>query len=202
MLVIKLLFFFTANEFRCSECSKLLPTERLLREHLRYHRMIHTCPHCPVDEEGRGKTFSNTNALNSHIAYCHSDARPFPCTEPDCKYSAKSQTDLSKHLEVHANTLWYYCEVSQLIKLLSVELINNLLTLGKRVPIYGPQCCYTAEAREKRARAQHGAAVRVPHLQAPLLLYEIAPGSSRQHTQDRPINFKFTIQVYFSFQKP
>lgn len=100
-----------ANEFRCSECSKLLPTERLLREHVRYHRLVFTCPHCPIDEEGRGRCFPNTHSLGTHISYCHSESRPFPCPETDCSYSAKSQTDLSKHLEVHANTLWYCCEV-------------------------------------------------------------------------------------------
>ncbi|XP_057373013.1 histone H4 transcription factor-like [Daphnia carinata] len=101
-----------ANEFRCSECSKLLPTERLLREHVRYHRLVYTCSHCPIDEEGRGRSFPNTHSLGTHISYCHSESRPFPCPETDCSYSAKSQTDLSKHLEVHANTLWYCCEVS------------------------------------------------------------------------------------------
>lgn len=106
-------YVFIANEFRCSECDKLLPTERLLREHVRYHRLVYTCPHCPIDEQGRGRSFPNTHLLTSHISYCHSDTRPFPCTEPHCTYSAKTQTDLNKHLEVHANTLWYYCEVSQ-----------------------------------------------------------------------------------------
>lgn len=100
-----------ANEFRCSECNKLLPTERLLREHVRYHRLVYTCSHCPVDAEGRGRSFPNTHSLATHISYCHSQSRPFPCPETDCSYSAKSQTDLSKHLEVHANTLWYCCEV-------------------------------------------------------------------------------------------
>lgn len=114
-------FFNVANEFRCSECSKLLPTERLLREHVRYHRLVYTCSHCPIDEEGRGRSFPNTHSLATHISYCHSQSRPFPCPETDCNYSAKSQTDLTKHLEVHANTLWYCCEVCVVFSIKSTQ---------------------------------------------------------------------------------
>jgi len=101
-----------ANEFRCCECKKLLPTERLLREHMRYHRSDFICPHCPADGDIKKRSFTSTHSLASHINYCHSDLRPFACTEPECNYSAKSQTDLNRHIEVHDNTLWYCCEVS------------------------------------------------------------------------------------------
>lgn len=111
LVLLNVGFIKLANEFRCSECSKLLPTERLLREHVRYHRRVFTCTHCPMDEDGNGRTFSNTHSLASHIAYCHSETRPFPCPESDCSYSAKTQTDLTKHMEVHTNQIFYYCEV-------------------------------------------------------------------------------------------
>lgn len=113
----------SANEFRCSECNKLLPTERLLREHVRYHRLVFTCPHCPMDADGNGRSFSSTHSLASHVAYAHSQSRPFPCPQTDCTYSAKSQADLSKHLEIHANTLWYGCEVSTWESLLFVHCV-------------------------------------------------------------------------------
>ena len=101
----------SANEFCCCECKKLLPTERLLREHMRYHRSDFICPHCPVDDDTQKRSFSSAHSLATHINYCHSELRPFTCTEPECNYSAKSQTDLNRHIEVHDNTLWYCCEV-------------------------------------------------------------------------------------------
>jgi len=63
-----------------------------------------------MDQDGNGRTFSNTHSLSSHIAYCHSETRPFPCPESGCIYSAKSQTDLTKHIEVHTNAIFYVCE--------------------------------------------------------------------------------------------
>ncbi len=112
------LFLEIANEFRCSECNKLLPTERMLRDHMRYHRLEHVCSHCPTDKDGVGRSFSNAHALASHVAYCHSQQRPFPCPEPSCAYAAKTQADLSKHVDTH-NTLWYGCEVSSKIFIFS-----------------------------------------------------------------------------------
>ena len=104
-----------ANQFRCSGCNKLFASDRLLRKHSTNHRRELTCPHCPVDEEGRGRCFAKPNDLKKHIDHVHSESRPFPCPETDCNYSAKTKSDLTQHIEAHTKKLWYFCEVSSAV---------------------------------------------------------------------------------------
>ena len=104
-----------ANQFPCSGCSKLFASERLLRQHVANNSHRFTCSHCPVDEEGGGRCFSNSSHLKEHIDYVHSESRPFPCPEINCNYSAKSKSNLARHIEAHAKKLLYFCEVSSTV---------------------------------------------------------------------------------------
>ena len=185
-----------ANQFPCSGCSKLFASERLLRQHVANNSHRFTCSHCPVDEEGGGRCFSNSSHLKEHIDYVHSESRPFPCPEINCNYSAKSKSNLARHIEAHAKKLLYFCEVSSTVFFLMFHQYwsYDSFYAGKWMRV----CCssirnYT-QTRSRSPRREFGAAVRVPCLSEALPRSQISQIPLGKNPQDLSIlRYKRTI---------
>lgn len=90
------------ENFQCSHCSKRCPSERLLRDHMRHHVNFLKCPQCDM-------TCPNPGSLKYHIAYRHTDERPYSCAM--CEQSFKSNSDLVRHEESHLEKS-YICDVA------------------------------------------------------------------------------------------
>lgn len=71
-----LLMFFLVQSYQCSQCSKLFPTERLLRDHMRAHVNHYKCSMCDM-------TCPKPSILAKHIRYRHLNERPFKCDHCD-----------------------------------------------------------------------------------------------------------------------
>ena len=86
----------TANVFDpnlvCSFCQKYLPSERLLREHVRRHVNTLKCPHCDL-------TCNTPSRLTQHIRFRHMEIKPHEC--PLCHKKFKTSYSLSDHVELH-----------------------------------------------------------------------------------------------------
>ena len=83
-------------------CSKKFGLERLLRDHMRQHVNHYKCPLCDM-------TCAFPANLRHHIQFKHSEYRPHCC--PRCPYMAKTQYDLTKHLNNHELEESYECNV-------------------------------------------------------------------------------------------
>lgn len=88
------------QNYQCSHCHKRLPSERLLKDHMRHHVNHYRCPYCDM-------TCPSPSSLDTHMKYRHLEKKPFMCDF--CTYSCKSQTDLRKHLHVHAVDSSFKC---------------------------------------------------------------------------------------------
>ncbi|XP_034943926.1 histone H4 transcription factor [Chelonus insularis] len=86
--------------FQCSYCTKFYPTERILREHMRFHVFKYKCNKCDMSCESPA-------SLAKHIRYRHVSSRPFHCQL--CSHSTKSQQDLDSHMTVHTNGPNFFC---------------------------------------------------------------------------------------------
>jgi len=80
------------ENYQCSHCLKRCASERLLRDHMRHHVNYLKCSLCDM-------TCPNPGSLKYHIAYRHSNERPYPCAM--CEQSFKSNNDLIRHEESH-----------------------------------------------------------------------------------------------------
>ncbi|KAJ8884285.1 hypothetical protein PR048_016142 [Dryococelus australis] len=69
--------FVLVQGYQCSHCSKLYPSERLLRDHMRHHINHYKCSYCDM-------TCPKPAALGLHIRYRHLDERPYSCEY--CEY--------------------------------------------------------------------------------------------------------------------
>ncbi|KAH3825974.1 hypothetical protein DPMN_127863, partial [Dreissena polymorpha] len=90
------------QQYQCSHCNSTFGTERLLRDHMRYHVNQYKCPYCDM-------TCPSPSNMQLHIRYRHSDDKPFKC--PECEYRAKSVADLRSHQTVHETREEIRCQV-------------------------------------------------------------------------------------------
>ncbi|XP_056642313.1 histone H4 transcription factor isoform X3 [Diorhabda sublineata] len=65
--------------YQCSQCVKLFPTERLLRDHMRSHVNHYKCTMCDM-------TCSKPSVLAKHIRFKHIDFKPYRCPNCDKRY--------------------------------------------------------------------------------------------------------------------
>jgi len=84
------------NAVKCAYCTKLFPTERLLRDHTRSHINQFKCPMCDM-------TCPSPSNLVSHMSYRHFQVKSFACPKKGCPYKAKTDGDLQKHCRTHLN---------------------------------------------------------------------------------------------------
>ncbi|KAK4879493.1 hypothetical protein RN001_007639 [Aquatica leii] len=90
-----------AQSYQCSQCSKLFPTERLLRDHMRSHINHYKCTLCDM-------TCPKPSALATHIRYRHLEERPLKCNI--CKLKCISKQCLEAHLITHCPEKLIACE--------------------------------------------------------------------------------------------
>ncbi|KAF2881716.1 hypothetical protein ILUMI_24451 [Ignelater luminosus] len=89
------------QSYQCSQCSKLFPSERLLRDHMRSHINHYKCTMCDM-------TCPKPSALATHIRYRHLTDRPLKCNL--CEHSCISKQDLESHLLTHCSEKLVACE--------------------------------------------------------------------------------------------
>lgn len=88
--------------YQCSHCSKVFASERLLRDHMRHHVNHYKCPFCDM-------TCPAPSVLKKHIQWRHSTERPFSCEL--CEHTAKTRTDMRRHMESHNAGDAYSCDI-------------------------------------------------------------------------------------------
>ncbi|XP_060557359.1 histone H4 transcription factor-like [Ruditapes philippinarum] len=91
----------SGKQYQCSHCNSTFASERLLRDHMRYHVNQYKCPFCDM-------TSPSPSNMRLHIKYRHSQDKPFKCDI--CTYRCKSMADLKKHSETHNTEGPYKCE--------------------------------------------------------------------------------------------
>lgn len=92
----------TVQGFQCSHCNKFYPTERILRDHMRFHVFNYKCSLCDMSCESPA-------SLAKHVRYRHVSTRTYPCQL--CSHAAKSQQDLDSHMTVHTNGPNFSCSI-------------------------------------------------------------------------------------------
>ncbi|XP_065226954.1 histone H4 transcription factor [Planococcus citri] len=86
---------------RCQYCLRYFSSERLLRDHMRYHINSYKCSFCDM-------TCSTPATLANHVRYRHLNEKPFRCTE--CPFTSKSAEDSNAHMATHDAEPRYQCE--------------------------------------------------------------------------------------------
>ncbi|XP_014484535.1 PREDICTED: histone H4 transcription factor [Dinoponera quadriceps] len=87
--------------FRCSHCKKFYPTEKILRDHMRFHVFNYKCSLCDMSCESPA-------SLAKHVRYRHVSTRTFQCQL--CSHAAKSQQDIDTHMTVHTDGPNFFCQ--------------------------------------------------------------------------------------------
>ncbi|KAG5669229.1 hypothetical protein PVAND_017121 [Polypedilum vanderplanki] len=90
--------------FKCAECKKLYPTEKLLNDHIRVHVNKYQCSIC-------GLSVQKKSVLARHIRYRHVTDKSFACDE--CDYKGTTKRDLDSHSNRHKKGDFYKCDVFQ-----------------------------------------------------------------------------------------
>ncbi|XP_076145465.1 histone H4 transcription factor-like isoform X2 [Alosa pseudoharengus] len=90
-----------AQNFQCSHCFKYLPTERLLRDHMKNHVNPYKCSLCDM-------TCPSPSAVKNHMKFRHSTEKPHRCEL--CEYSCKREFDLLRHFDKHNREPAYHCD--------------------------------------------------------------------------------------------
>ncbi|VEN59881.1 unnamed protein product [Callosobruchus maculatus] len=80
------------QSYQCSQCLKLFPTERLLREHTRSHINHYKCQMCNM-------TCATPSRLAEHIRFRHLDMKPYKCDQ--CDKAFKTKYNLATHIKTH-----------------------------------------------------------------------------------------------------
>ncbi|XP_014674356.1 PREDICTED: histone H4 transcription factor-like isoform X2 [Priapulus caudatus] len=103
--------------YQCSHCAKKFASERLLKDHMRYHVNHYKCPFCDM-------TCPAPTTLRLHIKYRHTDHKPFACIY--CEHCCKSSADLRRHMETHNEGNNYRCDVQDCnYSCRSLQTLNN-----------------------------------------------------------------------------
>lgn len=89
------------RKFKCDECGKYFPTERLLKNHADIHILHVPCPRCPAK-------FSTPAIMTSHLRRVHLKVRPVLCTQ--CEYRTYTVTELKKHMIRHSARRLFRCD--------------------------------------------------------------------------------------------
>ncbi|CAH1115678.1 unnamed protein product [Psylliodes chrysocephalus] len=80
------------QSYQCSQCLKMFPTERLLRDHMRSHINHYKCTMCDM-------TCPKPSILAKHIRFKHVKYKPYKCLE--CGKSFVEKHNLNTHLRTH-----------------------------------------------------------------------------------------------------
>ncbi|KAL7012723.1 hypothetical protein ACKWTF_015005 [Chironomus riparius] len=83
--------------FKCTECIKFYPSEKLLKDHARSHVNKYQCSIC-------GLSCQKQSVLARHIRYRHVSNKPYACKK--CSYKGTTKRDLDSHAKpkiLHSN---------------------------------------------------------------------------------------------------
>ncbi|KRT79796.1 zinc finger protein, partial [Oryctes borbonicus] len=89
------------QSYQCSQCSKLFPSERLLRDHMRSHINHYKCSMCDM-------TCPKPSILAQHIKYRHLNERPYKCNL--CEHASVTKANLEQHLTTHCVEKLMICD--------------------------------------------------------------------------------------------
>nr|XP_023029867.1 histone H4 transcription factor [Leptinotarsa decemlineata] len=90
------------QSYQCSQCLKLFPSERLLRDHIRSHINHYKCTMCDM-------TCSKPSLLAKHIRFKHVKDKPYTCSECDKTFVAKYNLDT--HMKIHEDSDPMKCDM-------------------------------------------------------------------------------------------
>ncbi|XP_018319496.1 histone H4 transcription factor-like isoform X2 [Agrilus planipennis] len=89
------------QSYQCSQCTKMFPSERLLKDHIRSHVNHYKCPMCDM-------TCPKPSSLATHIRFRHFSERPVTCSL--CEHRCVNKQDLLQHMLVHCSKSLFECE--------------------------------------------------------------------------------------------
>ncbi|KAJ8958907.1 hypothetical protein NQ318_019675 [Aromia moschata] len=89
------------QSYQCSQCLKLFPSERLLRDHMRAHINHYKCNMCDM-------TCPKPSILAKHIRFKHVKFKPYKCTH--CPKAFIDKQNLDTHLKTHSSVKSMKCE--------------------------------------------------------------------------------------------
>lgn len=119
--------------YQCSQCVKLFPTERLLRDHIRSHVNHYKCTMCDM-------TCSKPSILAKHIRFKHIDFKPYKCSKCDKRFVEKY--NLNTHLKTHEEENPLKCYLCDFECRSKVGMDNHCVKMHGSVGlIYECHCC-------------------------------------------------------------
>ncbi|CAG9814008.1 unnamed protein product [Phaedon cochleariae] len=121
--------------YQCSQCLKLFPTERLLRDHMRSHINHYKCTMCDM-------TCPKPSVLAKHIRFKHVKDKPYKCTECDKSFVAKH--NLNTHMVTHYDEDPMSCDHCDFTCRTTKGLENHYIKKHENVDlilIYECHCC-------------------------------------------------------------
>lgn len=128
------------QSYQCSQCSKLFPNERLLRDHMRLHINHFKCSMCDM-------TCPKPSSLVRHIRRRHLQERPFKCHL--CQHASVTKGDLDAHLITHCPEKLMRCEECD-YKCRSVCTLERHYQVNHTpgfTPLYECHCCLSRFAK-------------------------------------------------------
>ncbi|XP_056642311.1 histone H4 transcription factor isoform X1 [Diorhabda sublineata] len=119
--------------YQCSQCVKLFPTERLLRDHMRSHVNHYKCTMCDM-------TCSKPSVLAKHIRFKHIDFKPYRC--PNCDKRFVEKYNLNTHLKIHEEENPLKCYLCEFECRSKVGMDNHCVKMHDSVgSVYECHCC-------------------------------------------------------------
>ncbi|KAG5897133.1 hypothetical protein JTB14_025086 [Gonioctena quinquepunctata] len=123
------------QSYQCSQCLKLFPSERLLRDHVRSHINHYKCTMCDM-------TCAKPSLLAKHIRFKHVKEKPYECHECGKKFVARH--NLNTHLKIHEDKNPMKCDKCNFSCRTRVGLDNHYVKKHKATGFcYECHCCKT-----------------------------------------------------------
>ncbi|KAJ8916280.1 hypothetical protein NQ315_016421 [Exocentrus adspersus] len=121
------------QSYQCSQCFKLLASERLLRDHMRSHINQYKCTMCDM-------TCTKPSQLALHMRYKHIKDKCFKCHTCEKSFVAKHNLDV--HLRTHSDQPHFKCEQCDFECQAKVTLDKHCVKVHeKSKTIYQCHCC-------------------------------------------------------------